>query len=270
MKSILTKRQVKTKRKKIRVDGKDGLIEVDLSYDDACNNGHNSFHITGNTYDSRTSKKDKHHIGGGCIHEEIAKHFPEYKHMIKWHGTTSEGPLYYIENTTYHARDRTHEGVDIGEAVAWDKKLYFEGSPFTFKEQRKGFWEFLDSFSTFENLEITTVPYDGSDAYNFSPNFSFNGFIKENETKKWYKAPFSTLTGAEEFQEALKTCKYAYKRTPAKYCEAVTPDLKAARSTAIWPEATLKQLQSKKALLERLPGLMECFRRDIEKLGFIF
>lgn len=40
----------------------------------------------------------------------------------------------------------------------------------------------------------------------------------------------------------------------------------AARRSAIWPEATEKQLQSKKLLMERLPALMEDFKVAVRSL----
>jgi hypothetical protein len=52
--------------------------------------------------------------------------------------------------------------------------------------------------------------------------------------------------------------------------EGKEPKLEAARHTAIWPDATLEQLQDKEALLERLPRLIEEFAADMEKIGFTF
>lgn len=76
-------------------------IIVNVRYDDQCNNKHNTFAITGDVYKagSRSSSAD---IMGGCIHDEIESNFPELKQYVKWHGCTSEGPLYYIANTIYH------------------------------------------------------------------------------------------------------------------------------------------------------------------------
>lgn len=45
-------------------------------------------------------------------------------------------------------------------------------------------------------------------------------------------------------------------------------DLEAARSTAIWPDATLEQLQDEEQLKARLPGLLAEFRAAVESLGF--
>lgn len=66
---------------------------VKMRYDDRCGNGHNTFSITGSTVRK-----------GGCLHELIAKHFPELAHMIKWHLVSSDGPLHYIANTIYWAK----------------------------------------------------------------------------------------------------------------------------------------------------------------------
>lgn len=42
------------------------------------------------------------------------------------------------------------------------------------------------------------------------------------------------------------------------------------KNQTIWPEATLEQLQDEEALLARLPGLLEEFKRDVESLGFTY
>lgn len=50
--------------------------------------------------------------------------------------------------------------------------------------------------------------------------------------------------------------------------EGKQPDLEAARATAIWPDATIEQLQNVDILKARLPGLLEEFKVVIESLGF--
>lgn len=98
MNSILTKHQVKEFTKQISYDGKPRTITVTLRYDDQCNNGHNSFSITGAIY--KKGKQDDPEVCG-CIHDEIRKHFPEFAKYIKWHLTSSDSPMYYIENSMY-------------------------------------------------------------------------------------------------------------------------------------------------------------------------
>lgn len=142
--SKLVKSQKRTYRKEL--DGGIAWIGATVRYDDQCGNGHNSFSITGRTSDG----------SGGCIHEEIAKHFPELAPFIKWHLFDSTGPMHYLANTIYHAEEhgpthafvyytgpsdplnisgtkerllgyekaekaRTVEGVE-GYRVAWDEK----------------------------------------------------------------------------------------------------------------------------------------------------
>ena len=54
------------------------------------------FSITGNF-------KDKHSDMGGCIHSEIAEHFPQLAPYIRWHLTSTNGPMHYLANAMYHA-----------------------------------------------------------------------------------------------------------------------------------------------------------------------
>ncbi len=58
---------------------------------------------------------------------------------------------------------------------------------------------------------------------------------------------------------------------PWVYFEGKDRELDTARRSAIWPDATDEELMSdnlKDKLLERLPALMEEFKRDMEELGF--
>ena len=52
--------------------------------------------------------------------------------------------------------------------------------------------------------------------------------------------------------------------------EGKEPNLEHARSSAIWPEATLEQLQDERALKDRLPQLLAEFKEAVESLGFTF
>jgi hypothetical protein len=51
--------------------------------------------------------------------------------------------------------------------------------------------------------------------------------------------------------------------------EGKEPNLEAARSCAIWPDATLEQLQDEAQLLARLPQLMADFNADMQKAGLL-
>lgn len=112
-KSILTRNQKKTLTKRYTENGIPYIIEVDIRYDDQCGNGHNSFSITGTVYEKRKAESCLETCG--CIHEEIAKHFPELERYIKWHLCSSDGPMHYIANTLYHASDKDCWGMRKGE-----------------------------------------------------------------------------------------------------------------------------------------------------------
>lgn len=89
--------------------GRKYSITATVRFDDECKNGHESFSITGSI-----------HVGSrldscGCIHEDIARHFPELACLIKWHLVSTDGPMHYIANTLYHAGDRDHNGLLKGE-----------------------------------------------------------------------------------------------------------------------------------------------------------
>jgi hypothetical protein len=90
-------------------------LTVELRFDDECGNGKNSFAITGTLRDSRV-KQDGGFIAGGCMHEDIAKWFPELAPLIKWHLTSSNGPMHYVANAVFFASERDCWGLLKGES----------------------------------------------------------------------------------------------------------------------------------------------------------
>ena len=99
--SNLTKSQKLTFTKKVKPASRYDYdrITATVRWDDECGNGHNSFAITGST--TVKGREDM----GGCIHDEIKKHFPELSHLIQFHLMGSDQPMYYIQNTMYHAEN---------------------------------------------------------------------------------------------------------------------------------------------------------------------
>ena len=264
-KSVIVKKQVKTFEKIFKENNIKHRIVCKARYDDECGNGHNTFSITGTIYSNEYSSNDRYFVAGGCIHKEISKHFPELKHLIKWHLTSSNGPIHYVANTTYHARTRENMDLPLDAPTRFDKRLKFDSVPFTFKEFKRDFFKELEKGVDWNNEKITVHSHQ-KDPETYSDNYSFS-FLK---TENWYDCPFSIKQNAEEFLEAFKNFKYAIISTPIEWNKAVEPNLEAARECAIWPDATLEQLQSEEALIERLPALMQEFKKDIEALGFIF
>ena len=115
-------------------------------------------------------------------------------------------------------------------------------------------------------MAVVEVPHkEEKNGYKYNSKYTFDGFPCE-----WYQCPFDTKKEAEEFAEAVKTLKIDVLLTPGSFGEGKEPEIESARNSAIAPEATLEQLQSKEWLLARLPALMAEFKKDMEELGFIY
>lgn len=82
--------------KQISYYNKPATITVNVRFDDECNNGHDTFSITGSI-----NRKGPF----GCIHNEIKEYFPELAKYIKWHLTSTDGPIHYVSNTIYWAKE---------------------------------------------------------------------------------------------------------------------------------------------------------------------
>ena len=118
MTSTLTKKQVKTFKKSYREDGREYVLIAKVRYDDECGNGHNTFAVTGEIWRAKNGQPIGRDCEAcGCLHEDIAKHIPELAPSIKWHLTSSDGPMHYIANTVYHA-------LAHGPKYAW---VYYTG-----------------------------------------------------------------------------------------------------------------------------------------------
>lgn len=218
MGSILTKNQVKELKKEISYYGKTATITAEIRYDDRCGNGHNSFSITGDI----TIKGRRDSEECGCIHDKIAKHFPEIEHLIKWHHMTSEGPMHYVANSLYHASDKDCWGLRKGET-----RQIVNG------KTKEPCWKLMAVDASGEMIDVYRL---------------------------------KTLVDSKEQPE----CHYTLKYVPSlKVGEGKEPDLNAARTCAIWPEAELKDF-TEENLKARLPGLIAEFKKDIESIGFTF
>jgi len=225
--SRLVKSQKKDKEIFFTEGGQDFRLIVTLRYDDECGNGHNSFGMTGSLCEKTKFGKWKN-IAGGCMHEEIVKRAPEFAKYEKWHLCSSDGPLHYVANTTFHAGDRDCHGGVEGEVSAYE---YGVGLP----------------------NSNTLLIYDW-----LNPDG---------------KVFMTTKVLAEKMVEQIEGSRLL--KIPSLIHEGKEPDFKAARSCAIWPEATDEELSAEKnvlteKLLARLPALMVDFKAAMESIGFIY
>jgi hypothetical protein len=158
---------------------------------------------------------------GGCIHDEIAQHFPEMEPYIKWHLCGLTEPMHYVANTLWHAGDKDCHGLRKGErrqivngrtgVPCWELVAVVDGVSMPIHELKR----YVDSITKPENPPVL----------------------------EW--APWDRVGEGKE------------------------RDLDAARSTAIWPEATDEELTApdlKERLEARLPTLMDEFHRAMSAL----
>lgn len=114
--SKLTQSQTLTETKEYFQNGDKYKITVTVRYDDQCNNGHNDFAITG-VIERKGKNNHWQDDCAGCIHEEIAKHFPELIPFFKWHLTSSEQPLHYVANAQYWAGNTEYKDAKNEELL---------------------------------------------------------------------------------------------------------------------------------------------------------
>lgn len=234
MKTVIQKDQTIKFTKKFN-DEFDGpcKITATVRYDDRCGNGHNSFSITG-----YIAGRFGRELLGGCIHDDIAKHFPELEHLIKWHLMNVEGPMHYIANTKYHASDTDYNGLRKGEY--------------------KGYTLLVVSEDISNTGDITL--FESGQMYTNRKNNKNLDRCNAKESKK-----------VDDFISSLKiNYKIVQVNSDWSLSEGKESDIEAARSAAIWPNATLEQLTSDEALEAHRIELIEEFKQVIVELGMVY
>ena len=85
-------------------------IDVKIQLADECNNGVCSWSITADIYEERING---HFVNvGGCCHDDILKHFPEFSKFVILHLCDCYGaPLYSVENGYYHIKNSSKKTV---------------------------------------------------------------------------------------------------------------------------------------------------------------
>nr|DAW61051.1 MAG TPA: hypothetical protein [Caudoviricetes sp.] len=86
-------------------------IDVKIQLADECKNGIFHWSITADIYEKRKNGRFVS-CPGGCCHDEITKHFPEFKPFVNLHLSDCYGaPLYAVENGYYHMKNSSKETV---------------------------------------------------------------------------------------------------------------------------------------------------------------
>lgn len=76
-------------------------LKTTVRYDDRCHNGHNTLSITADLKDRAGEI-----IACGQLQDEIRQHLPQLIPLLPFHLCSSDGPLHYIANTIYHAKNK--------------------------------------------------------------------------------------------------------------------------------------------------------------------
>lgn len=191
--------------------GTNASITVELRFDDTCNNGHESFAITAEV--RRPNQRDVEACG--CLHEDIARVFPELAPLIKWHLVGADGPMHYVDDTLYHAGDRDCYGLRKGERA----------------------------------------PILGPDKVpTWVPKITPEKYVKGSDQPAPVLVEYELWCSEGEGKER---------------------NLDAARTSAVWPDATDEELcqerpQLEAALKARLPALVAEFKQTMLDVGFIY
>lgn len=245
--------------------GRDYRITLDMRWDDECRNGHNTFSMCADINEKHGNRWVEY-SGGQCV-EEMAKHFPEYEHMLKWHLMSEDGPMSYIANTVYFAGDRDCWGSRKGEVRRTELKLFLNDVPIPVNLPEKVV-EWVMKCPPESDYEIIEHVYTGKEK--FDPHYTFKGL----DEGTWYGCPFRDRQAAEQHRDALLNCKKTFISIPVSWGEGKERELDAARRCAIWPEATDEQLslpkeELTKLLQDRLPSLMGSFYADLKGVGLL-
>ncbi|MER8924301.1 hypothetical protein [Mesorhizobium sp. M0859] len=260
-----------TEARPIKGYGKGATIRAELRFDDNCKNGHSTFSITAEVRDPAL-RRDSGIVACGCLHDEIAKAFPELAPLIRWHLVSTDGPMHYIANTVYHASNRDHNGKLQGEVSQTETVLRFGDNPISHR-LKKAFLAFLRSAAEHNGrgrFDFELIRVDHKDRKTFGAKYTFGGYDVE-----WYQCPFDSEREALEFLGALQRCNPHFDTVATAWGTGKARDLDAARNAAVWPDATDADLMAepetlKAALAARLPALLAAFKADMEAAGFLW
>lgn len=120
MKETVIARQVWTKesRQRIGLRTYPTIITATAEITHLGNNSAPFFHITIEEHYKNPGNRLDSFISGGSDHKAVAEHFPEARHLIKWHGyMVGKGPMHYVANTLYHLKEGHTEYA--ARSAAW-------------------------------------------------------------------------------------------------------------------------------------------------------
>lgn len=220
------------------------------------------FSITGESFehDKYGRKVD---LSGGCLHDDFSRLVPELAHLVKYHLVSTKEPMHYIANTMYLASDKDCWGRRKGEPYNPKTQMYFNNIPIAYGEGlQQDFIKFIQAKysdgSTTKKSKLELASFTHKDAKIYGTHYGFVGYSTD-----WYSSPFRSEMEASQFLQAYRSCKIQFKTVMTSVGEGKEIELDKARSTAVWPEATVEDF-TKEKLERHLVVLMKNFRRDLK------
>lgn len=120
--------------KQFTENGKQKHIHVEIRLSDPCGNGHQDFAITSSVYSHPTKENDRYFESGGCNHDEILKHFPEFQSFVNLHLCDYKGrPMYCVANGLYHLRNGFNSLKPDNPKFAQKFQAYYRLTPTQYK-----------------------------------------------------------------------------------------------------------------------------------------
>lgn len=221
--------------------GPSAKLHAEIRFDDNWKNGHARFSITAEVSGAARAM-DNGSIG--CHHDAIAKRFPELAHLIKWHLCSTVEPMHYVANACFHASDRDHNGLLKGETR-----------------------QIINGRTKLPCWTLEAVQADGV-------------AVSDTETGRKYigapTIPLYLVTNSFDALEGDLPPVPELRWVPmVRVGEGKARDFDAARSAAIWPNATDAELSVPRAeleakLIERRPMLMGVFRAAMGEAGLLW
>lgn len=203
---------------------------VAVRYDDECGNGHNSFAITCETFENEGTKATPKWRWSGGG----CQHEPVVKHF-----------------------------PELAPLIKWhlcssDGPMHYVANTMYHASSKD-----CNGLNKGEFRSFTyNVVASGSILFSSRIFYSFRNWLHEEEARE----------EAENFLSKIKPelKPKIERRGSGEPSEGKEVEFDYARSSAIWPEATIEQLRDKKALEARLPKLLEEFKLAIESHGFVY
>jgi len=208
------------------------LLIVHVRHDDSCGNGHNTFAITGELYATeRQPHESRRTLANGKI-VYLASCGMHHDEIRKHYPSFAPYLKWHLCSTDGPTHYLANTMYHAGDKDCWGLRA---GEKRQIKNGRTGN----------PSWELTTI--NGRDC-------TVRGISKYVDSPEQPKSPCEGLMYSPWY----------------RYGEGKEPELELARKSAIWPEATLEQLQNEELLRQRLPGLMIEFKKAVESLGFVY